>query len=93
MQYLVVSPLHERRINGHHRLEAPAGHARSYGDGVLFCYPHVEDPLGKTFLDLLEPRALEHGSADADHRGVRLHQLLHSVGEDLGIGRRPGPRP
>ena len=89
---LVVGPLQERGIDGHHRLQAPSGHSGGHRDRVLLRHPHVEDPFGEPFLHLLQPRALQHGRADPDHRRVGLHHLFHRVREHLGVGRRARAR-
>ena len=92
VQQLVVRPLQEGGIDGHHRHQPVAGHAGRKGHGVLLGNAHVEIARGKTLLERHQPRPLAHGRRDRHQPWFGLAHVADPVGEHLGVGGLFGRR-
>ena len=92
VQQLVVRPLQEGGIDGHHRHQPVAGHAGCEGHGVLLRNAHIEVTGGKTLLEFHQPRPLAHGRRDGHQPWLGLAHVADPVGKHLRVGGLPGRR-
>ena len=92
MHHLVESTLQEGRVDGRERLIAFRRKPRGEGHAVLFGDAHIEATIREGFRELVEPGARRHGRGDGDHLVVGLCFGDQSLGEHLGVARRPAGR-
>ncbi len=83
---LVVGPLQEGRVDGHHRPHPLAGQAGREGHGVLLGDADVVGPVREGRLALDQAGPLQHGGGDGHHLVVGLHLLDERLGEEVGVG-------
>ena len=83
---LVVGPLEEGGVNGHHRLCALLGQAARHGDRVLLGDAHIEQTGGIGVPEAQQAGAAGHGGGDGADPGIFLCKLHHGLAEHIGIG-------
>ena len=83
---LVVRPLQESGIYGHHRPAACCRHAGGEGDAVLLRYADVMEAPREALLELDHARALAHGRGDAHQPVVPFRHVAQPAPEDRAVG-------
>ena len=84
---LVVSPLHESRIDADDGTEAAAGQASREGDGVLLRYADVEETVGEVIGEIRHARAAAHGGRDHHDALVFFRQVKNGLGDGVGVSQ------
>ena len=84
---LVVPALQEGGIDGHHRFQALAGHARREGDRMLLGNAHVVITLGEPLVELHHAGTLAHGRGDGHQTFVGLGHVAQPLAEHLREGQ------
>lgn len=87
---LVVSALHERRVDADKGLEALAGHSGSHRHGVLLGNSHVKGSLGKPAPENVHSGPAGHGGGNSDDAAVLDGGVDEGVGKDGGKARLAG---
>jgi len=82
---LVVAALQESGINGHHRLQPLAGHARRQRDRMLLGNGDIVVAVGKLAGETHHAGAFAHGRGDADQAVVGGGHVAQPVAEDVGV--------
>ena len=88
VDHLVVSALHERRVDAAEGFEALARHAGREGNGVLLGDTNVEGPFGEAAAEDVHAGSSGHGGRDANDGSVLGGLIDEGVGEDGGEARR-----
>ena len=95
-QQLVEGPVEERRVDGHHRVQAGHRQARGHSHRVLLGDAHVVNPVRVGGLERGEADRVQHGGGDGHHVGtagadgdhlVAVHVAPRALGR-LGRGTR-----
>mmetsp|Transcript_796 Transcript_796/g.1630 ORF Transcript_796/g.1630 Transcript_796/m.1630 type:complete len:216 (+) Transcript_796:943-1590(+) len=90
MDHLVVSALHERRVDAAEGLQALARHSRGEGHGVLLGDSNVERALGESPSKDVHSGTAGHCGGDPNNFAVFGRRVDECVGENRGEGRRGG---
>ena len=81
-QDLVERSIHERRVEGYHRMQATEGESGRARDRVLLGDSDVEHPLGILLGEPVQTGRAQHRGRDPDEPGVGIGELDDLVGED-----------
>ena len=83
LEDLIVGPLEERGVDRHHWLYPAGREPRRERHGMLLRDADIEEPVGETIGEPVEPGPLCHRGHHGHDAGITLRQLNHRVSEDL----------
>ena len=86
MKDLIIGPLQEGGIDGHHGNESLRGHACCKGHRVLLCEADIVNSVGYFLRHLIQTSSTPHGRRNPDDFWVFFCQLDQGATKNLGVG-------